>query len=211
MEMEQLFGLLELPPVVVEKLKTYREKRKNVMDETTKEMILNRGLWDKGVEKLREAIGEDEDGIKILWEMLNLACDSYGEYENRKIPMEIYKATMKFCTRFLEEHYRVYGEYKFVWAWWFPRQLSLQEFRIGSLEYEFVEKDENSNIIQFQNLFVVENTDFDSMAVLDWVFPGYHSVSEDLPEKTSLQKKMKRSRLQDGTIGWTMGYLKEDV
>lgn len=269
MEMKQLFELLELPPVVVKKLNVYGEKRKNVMDETTKEMILNRNLWDKGVEKLREVIGEDEDGIKILWEMLNLSCDSYVEYEKRNIPMEIYKDTMKFCTRFLEEHYQVHGEYKFVWAWWFPRQLSLQEFRIGSLEYEFVEKDEktislhipsdanlqkeavaesihdffgfrekffpdwvdakiyceswmlspalkelmdeNSNIIQFQNLFVVENTDFDSMAVLDWVFPGYHSVSEDLPEKTSLQKKMKRYLLQDGKIGWTMGYLKEDV
>ena len=269
MEMEQLFELLELPPVVAKKLNVYREKRKNVMDETTKEMILNRGLWDKGVEKLREAIGEDEDGIKILWEMLNLACDSYIEYEKRNIPMEIYKDTMKFCTRFLEEHYRVYGEYKFVWAWWFPRQLSLQEFRIGSLEYEFVSNDEkiislhipsdanlqkeavaesihdffefrkmffpdwvdakiyceswmlspalkelmdeNSNILQFQNLFIEEKTDYNSMAVLDWVFPGYHAVSEELPENTSLQRKMKRHLLEGGKIGWTTGYVKENV
>lgn len=71
--------------------------------------------------------------------------------------------------------------------------------------------DENSNILQFQNLFIEEKTDYNSMAVLDWVFPGYHSVSEDLPENTSLQRKMKRYLLQDGKIGWTMGYLKEDV
>lgn len=25
----------------------------------------------------------------------------------------------------VKEHYRVHGQYKFVWAWWFPRQLAL--------------------------------------------------------------------------------------
>lgn len=44
MEMKRLFELLELPPVVVKKLNVYGEKRKNVMDETTKEMILNRNF-----------------------------------------------------------------------------------------------------------------------------------------------------------------------
>ncbi len=158
-------------------------------------------------------------------------------------------------------------EYRFEWAWWFPRQLALKEFRIGCLEYEFVEMaeniisvhipsdadfqpkrvfesfrnffsfrkryfpqwenskiyceswllspvlkellDDNSNIIRFQNCFVVETTDYDSMAVLDWVFPGYKDVSVHLPENTSLQKKMKNYLLQGGKIGWSKGYLKE--
>lgn len=49
---------------------------------------------------------------------------------------------MKFCTRFSHEHYATWNTYKYVWAWWFPRQITLQEFRIGALEYEFVDGEE---------------------------------------------------------------------
>lgn len=85
-------------------------------------------------------LDDDRDGIKILWELLNIVCHySYEEYRKRGISNEIFVATMKFCTRFLCEHYHTFGTYEFLWAWWFPRQLSMNEFRIGALEYEFIE------------------------------------------------------------------------
>ncbi len=265
MELERLYQLLELPSEVKEALKMYANNRKCKVSSDIKEMLLCRKTWDAGIERLQEIVGEDADGIKILWELLNIACESYEEYEKRKIPLEIYVATMKFCTRFIVEHYRVHGKYKFVWAWWFPRQLSLQEFRIGCLEYEFVEDDgkrifvhipsdadlhknvveesfrgfnvfretffpewvdtqifceswllspallellnDNSNIINFQRYFQVEKVDYDSMAVMDWVFPGFKQVTEQLPENTSLQRGMKRHLLEGKKIGWAIGYM----
>jgi len=53
---------------------------------------------------------------------------------------------MKFCTRFVVDHHRHYGTYAFVWGWWFPRQLSFQEFRIGTLEYELIHTDRGPSI-----------------------------------------------------------------
>ncbi len=267
MKLEQIYQLIEIPNEVKKKLEMYGAARKIILEDKLKEMLLNRKQWDEGIKGLQKIIGDDPDGIKILWEMLNLACDSFAEYEKRKIPTNIFIDTMKFCTRFLEEHYRVYGQYKFVWAWWFPRQLALEEFRVGCLEYEFVKADVNvifvhipsdadlqqkkvleslqnffdfrkcffpeweetkvyceswllspvlkdllddkSNILGFQKFFIVENTDYDSMGVMDWVFPGYHDISDQLPENTSLQRKMKKYLLQGKKVGWSRGYLNE--
>lgn len=44
---------------------------------------------------------------------------------------EIFVATMKFCTRFLYENYRAFGSYKYVWAWWFPRQMAMEGNAFG--------------------------------------------------------------------------------
>lgn len=265
MELLQLYQSLELPSPVIEKLTSYHENRVHEPDEEIKAMILNRNTWDEGVRKLQEFVGDDSDGIKILGELLKLCCESYDRYLQRGISTQIFFDTMKFCTRFLKEYHRVHGQYKFVWAWWFPRQAALMEFRIGCLEYEFVEGDENrisvhipsdadlrkdavadslrafqefckvqfpdwsnakiyceswllspalkelledgSNIIEFQKLFLVESVDYDSMAVLDWVFPGHTEVSERLQEDTSLQRKMKQYLMQGKKVGWAKGCL----
>lgn len=66
----------------------------------------------------------------------------------------------------------------------------------------------NSNILKFQELFNITGTDYESMSVLDWVFPGYNKVSEELPENTSLQANMKKYLLAGNKTGWTKGILK---
>ena len=267
MELQQLYCLLELPEEVKEELEEYGKNRNGIIKNDVKKLILEREFWDEGVKMLQNSIGDDPSGIKVLWEMLNIACESYKKYKEKRIPIKIYTETMKFCTRFIKEHYYIYGQYKFVWAWWFPRQLALQEFRIGCLEYEFIKGNEdiisvhipsdadlkpksvfeslkdffdfrkcyfpewekaqiyceswllspvlkdlldhNSNIINFQKCFIVEHTDYDSMAVLDWVFPGCRDVSEKLPENTRLQREMKKYLLRGGRIGWSKGCLNE--
>ena len=269
MELVQLYQSLELPTPVIDKLMTYNADRSAEPDDITKAMILNRKTWDDGIKKLQEFVGDDPDGIKILGELLILCCEAYDRYLQLGISTQIFFDTMKFCTRFVNEHYRVFGQYKFVWAWWFPRQLALLEFRIGCLEYEFVEGneniisvhipsdadlqkdavaesfrafmafekyyfpdwtdakiycdswllspalkellDDNSNIINFQKLFIVESVDYDSLAVLDWVFPGNSEISEALPENTSLQRKMKKYLLQGKKVGWAKGRLDESL
>ncbi len=47
---------------------------------------------------------------------------------------------MKCFTRFVEEHKASYGVYGFDRDFWTGRQLSLQLFRLGELEYEKVEE-----------------------------------------------------------------------
>lgn len=146
MENIELYGLLEIPKEVEKKLTDYGNGRTNPISEAIINKIVERGQWDEGIKQLQELLGEDSDGMKILWELLNIICKySYEEYIKRNIPEDIFVSTMKFCTRFLHEYYQTFQTYKFVWAWWFPRQISLNEYRIGALEYEFVDA-ENKEI-----------------------------------------------------------------
>ena len=102
------------------------------------EKLYSRNTWDEGIEKLQEYFGDDENGMKILTCILNCTIYTYELYEKRGIPLYIFVDTVKFIPRFLERHKQTYGFYAFVWARWFPRQLSLYEFRIGELEYELI-------------------------------------------------------------------------
>lgn len=266
MNSTELYNLLNLPDVVIEKLNTYGQKRKGSFHIALSDLMKDNDLVQNLDKIILENVGEDPDGFKTLWEELEIAKQSFEEYQKRGISIDIFADTMKFCTRFLHEHMKTHGCFRFVWGWWFPRQLSLNEFRIGSLEYEFCgekftnvhipsdadlskqsvsdslsqyksfcrqyypEREEwelrceswllspalkdvlndNSNILAFQKFFHVTETDYESMAVLDWVFPGFSEVSEQLPEKTSLQKNMKKYLLEGKKIGWSKGILKKN-
>lgn len=138
-ENNELFRILEIPNEVESQLIDYGNSREEQIPNAVINKIINPGEWDEGIKELQELLGDDPNGFKILWELLNIIKNySYEEYVKRKIPNDIFIATMKFCTRFLHEHYQIYQFYKFVWAWWFSRQISLNEYRIGALEYEFV-------------------------------------------------------------------------
>lgn len=264
----KLYELLEIPYEIVVRLKSYALCRTIRGEDSLKDKLLRRDTWDDGIKELQKLLGDDPDGIKILWELLNIVSSySYEEYKKKKIPDSIFAATMRFCTRFLYDHKQTYGRYKFVWAWWFPRQISLNEFRIGSLEYEFVENEgksiaihipsdadlrresvlrsvedfyafrytyfpewekadlvcdswmltpvlkdllaEGSNILDFQNLFEIDSVDYDAMWFMDWIFPGYESIDENLPERTSLQRKIKKYLLEGKKVGCARGHLRQ--
>lgn len=69
--------------------------------------------------------------------------------------------------------------------------------------------DSNSNIIAFQNLFEIDETDEESNGFMKWVFPGHDSIDEHLPERTSLQRKMKEYLLKEEKVGVAKGHFKE--
>ncbi|MDE7299037.1 MAG: acyltransferase domain-containing protein [Lachnospiraceae bacterium] len=267
MKNAELFYLLEMPGEVAERLQEYEKSKTDSLEMRITDLIADINSM-KGLEgAIKEFVGEDPDGIKMLWEELNIASGIFGEYQRKGIPAKIFLDTMKFCTRFLNEYYKTYGSYRFIWGWWFPRQLSMREFRIGALEYEYFEEKcisvhipsdadlskpsvmkslaefgefckkyypewsgmelcceswllspalnkvlgEDSNILQFQSLFEVKETDEESMAVLDWVFPGFDHVSEQLPERTSLQRNLKKYLLSGGKTGWSKGVLRREI
>lgn len=266
----ELFRMLEIPNEVENLLIDYGSSRNVQIPNVIIDKILKRDEWDGGIKELQELLGDDPDGIKILWELLNIISNySYKEYVKRNIPNDIFVATMKFCTRFLHEHYQTFQTYNFVWAWWFPRQISLNEYRIGALEYEFVDDEdreiaihipsdadlrkksvaqsikdfnefrrkyypeweavnltsttwmlmpelkellgEESNIIAFQNLFEIDNVDYDATWYMGWIFPGFDNVVELLPERTTLQRNMKKHLLDGKKFGIAKGHLKVET
>jgi hypothetical protein len=98
--------------------------------------------WEDALAGLKNLLGTDEDGMKILTCQMRCVCDTYAKYEELGISKEIFIATMKFFPRFLQEHKDRHGSYRYVWAWWAVRQISMVEYRIGELEYEMrIEKD----------------------------------------------------------------------
>ena len=62
--------------------------------------------------------------------------------------------------------------------------------------------DEKSNVLSFNKRFEIESADYENKGVLDWFFPGYKKISKELPEKTSLQRKMKAYLLEGKRVGW---------
>lgn len=266
MENIELFGLLEIPEEVQKQLIDYGNVRDVQVSDAVINKILKRSEWDEGIKELQELSGDDPRGIKVLWELLNIVREySFEEYLKRDIPYDIFVATMKFCTRFLYEHYQTYQVYGFTQAWWFPRQISLSEYRVGALEYEFVEAEdreiavhipsdadlrkdsvaqsikdfnefrkryypewktvkltcetwmlmpelkemlgEESNIIAFQNLFEIDTVDYDATWYMGWIFPGVEKADELLPERTTLQRSMKRYLLDGKKFGIAKGHL----
>lgn len=103
-------------------------------------MLNSRDTWDEGEERLKEVLGEDSQGIKMLTVMLHCGELAHEKYVKKGIDETIYEDTMKCFTRFLNEHKKNYGFYKFDRSFWTSRQISMDLFRIGELEYELDNK-----------------------------------------------------------------------
>ena len=101
MENNQLYNLLSLPGEVVHKLDKYGSTRKDTFNIDIKDLIKDPSLVKELDKLIAGSTGQDEDGMKILWEELNIARQSFDEYQKRGIPDRIFIDTMKFCTRFL--------------------------------------------------------------------------------------------------------------
>ena len=161
------------------------------------------------------------------------------------------------------------GKYSYHWAWWLQRQITLQEFRIGSLEFEFVKESDqrrieihipsdanmklevlcqsiagfvkfqrtyfpewngvqmvtetwmimpeledflpaDSKILRFKALFDVDAVDYGQTWYMGWIFPGHEEISESLPEKTTLHRRLKEHLLSGKKFGIARGRLVMD-
>lgn len=97
--------------------------------------------WRDARQELKKVLAPDDRGMKMLCAMLIGACYSLEKYEEKGISQEIFADTMKCFPRFVHEHKVSYGVWGFDRDFWTGRQLSLQLFRIGQLEYEKVVQD----------------------------------------------------------------------
>lgn len=69
---------------------------------------------------------------------------------------------------------------------------------------------EYSRIIRFQNAFVIESVDLKSRDYMEWVFKNRNLSIDEVPQETSLQRKMKEYLKKGGLIGNGAGHLKPD-
>lgn len=136
MNITELCNRIEIQKEVQEKLIECEKGIDFICMKPEMEQMKHPETWEGGLERLKGLLGEDKDGMKILTCQLLCACDMYTKYEELGISKEIFTATMKFFPRFLQDHKDRHGSYRYVWAWWAVRQISMVEYRIGELEYE---------------------------------------------------------------------------
>ena len=138
--LKEICSRIELQKEVEEAVLAMEEKQEFSRADKDIRNLTEAENWEKARENLKRSIGEDPRGLKILYCMLKAAVISWGKYLEQGIEGKIFEDTMKCFTRFVEEHKASYGVYGFDRDFWTGRQLSLQLFRLGELEYEKVEE-----------------------------------------------------------------------
>lgn len=110
--------------------------------------LSNPDNWITGVNNLIHQLGKDPDGSKLLAVMILCMMDTQTNYKAKGIDLTIFTETMKYCAEYINAYHTGYGTYVFEQrrAKWFPRQLSLHEFRINTLEFEMCIEDTEKRI-----------------------------------------------------------------
>ena len=263
---EEMLELLDIPAEVRTLFSGWNRENRAFADPALIRRILTRTEWAEAVEELKARIGEDPDHLRLLWEELRIAQAQWPRWLQAGIPEEVFRDTMCFASRYLNDGLKAYGKYCFTAGWWFPRQLAMELFRLGNLEFElFPHEDgrrvylhipsdaslapeaiddsiarfrafaaeyfpewtdvplycdswllspvleellpDSSRILAFQHRFRILSVNRENTGAIAWIFPGQHEPSEQLPEDTSLQKKMKAFLLSGGKPGWAEGVM----
>ena len=113
--------------------------------------------------------------MKILTIMLDCLVDTYGRYMQKGISEKVFLDTMGFIPRFIAGHKAAHGVSAFVWSWWLPREISMNEFRIGEYEYEFW----MDNGVKKLNLHIPSDANLKTAT-----FPQYIPLSENFTPST---------------------------
>ena len=146
MQISELCNLIDLPEVVKDEVIKYEKEIDFTSIEPEMALMNNSTTWERAIEELTKLIAPDETGLKMLTCQLYAVCNTYEKYKDMGISDDIFIDTMKFFSRFINFHNKVYGQYNYVWGWWSVRLISMQEFRIGELEYEMIIQDDKKLI-----------------------------------------------------------------
>lgn len=141
-----LLKAINMPLEVTEKVLQLEKEIEYKELKSSIDKLNHRLYWQEALEELRTALGEDKEGFKILTVMLITGLDTYKRYQEKGIGENIFYDTFGCFSRFVKEHKVSYGSYGFDRWWWTPRQLSMEEFRLGELEFE-LEKWKEEDVI----------------------------------------------------------------
>ena len=134
--MEQLCRIINMPEEVTQQL---LEIHSSLEMFPCLDLLMQAETWSEGLAQLKEAVGDDPGGFRRLCCMLRCALRARAEYDRLGISGEIYGDTMAAFSRFVREHKASYGRYGFDRGFWTTRQVSCKLFRIGQLEYELTD------------------------------------------------------------------------
>lgn len=177
------YALLDMPEEVTAKLKEIGRGSPCAVPESVKAACLCRATAEAGFEQLKEMLGEDPDGMKQLYALLQMTDATWARYMEKGISREIFAETMKFIPRFLRSLHRQIGRWKFAQGWWFWREVAMVEFRVGCLEYELVEEENR----RFISLHIPSDADMRkesidrSMAQFGAFLQAYYPAWRNLP------------------------------
>lgn len=143
MTLSELLQRIQMPEAVSGIVLGFESEMKQKEIQQHLRLLLEPGTWQEGLDKAKAMFEEDENGLKMLTLMLIASLESYQNYQKIGLSDEVFEDTFACFTRFVCEHMTSYGRYGFDREWWTVRQLSLMLFRIGTLEYEIINKDEN--------------------------------------------------------------------
>ena len=124
--MENLEGIcsrIGLQEEVREKISEIEQKSELSWAEKEIPALTEEKNWKKAREELKKNLGEDPNGMKMLFCMLKAAVISWEKYQKKGIEPEIFDETMKCFSRFVGEHRISYGSYGFDRDFWTMRQL----------------------------------------------------------------------------------------
>ncbi|WP_051201123.1 acyltransferase domain-containing protein [Butyrivibrio sp. XPD2002] len=82
-------------------------------------------------------------GLEILTDHLVNSVENRLNGSWQRFPEDIFIATIGCFSRFVHEHFVSYGYYGFDRDFWTTRQVNAKLFRIGELEYEIIDGNEN--------------------------------------------------------------------
>ena len=89
---------------------------------------------------LGEKLCPDPDGYKILTVQLATLSLLPARLEKMGLGMDVFLATARVFTRFVDEHMASFGRYGFDRWWWTWRQTAGLVVRLGALEFERIDR-----------------------------------------------------------------------
>ena len=137
MNFKELCQLIELQPQVVENLDTLGKSFDILPFAKHIGGLADYAKSADAYAALKEELGDDPLGMKILYCYLNAARITYEIYLELGIDKQIFVDTMKSFTRFIDETLEKQDELAFVHAFWSYRHLNTSLLRVGTLEFEW--------------------------------------------------------------------------
>ena len=64
-----------------------------------------------------------------------------------------------------------------------------------------------SKILGFKSLFEIDSVDYEQSWYMGWIFPGYSKIDQNLPERTTLHRKLKEHLMSGKKFGIASGHL----
>lgn len=230
--MRELYQKIGIQPEIIHELEEAQRKTDLAQAEPLLEKLMDPKAAAGAYARLEALLGEDRGSIKMLLCQMKCAARIYEGYRKKGIPDDIYIDTMKCFSRFIGECGRKRGALFFDRGWWTYRQISMQIFRIGALEYELQGSEKEKCI----GIHIPSDADFSQASVETSLrrarkffaafYPDYRDASyicdswllspslrELLPENSnilSFQRRfviMKTDKEREDCLEWLFGVL----